>query len=62
MCPYYKRKGGIMTLVGVYVDDLLVIAPRPSLVEEFFASMSVLSVKDLGRGQEVSGDARGAGR
>ncbi|KAG2913918.1 hypothetical protein PC119_g7839 [Phytophthora cactorum] len=48
MCPYYKRKGGNMTLVGVYVDDLLVTASRPSLVEEFFASMSVLSVKDLG--------------
>ncbi|KAG3089487.1 hypothetical protein PI124_g126 [Phytophthora idaei] len=33
MCLYYKRKGEDMTLVGVYVDDLLVTASRPSLVE-----------------------------
>ncbi|KAG2790690.1 hypothetical protein PC129_g17557 [Phytophthora cactorum] len=33
MCLYYKRKGEDITLVGAYVDDLLVTASRPSLVE-----------------------------
>lgn len=49
MCLYYKREGEEMTIVGVYVDDLLVTASKVELVNAFFRSMNVLFVKDLGK-------------
>ena len=48
MCLYYKYKGETCTVVGVYVDDLLVTGTEQSAVDEFFAEMSSLSIKDLG--------------
>lgn len=49
MCLYHKRDGNDMTIVGVYVDDLLVTASKPDLVEDFFVTMNILSIKDLGK-------------
>ena len=48
MCLYYKYKNESCTVVGVYVDDLLVTGTEQSAVDEFFAEMSSLSIKDLG--------------
>jgi hypothetical protein len=42
MCLYYKRDGNDMAIVGVYVDDLLVTASKPDLVEDFFVAMKIL--------------------
>ena len=47
MCLYYKYKGETSTVVGVYVDDLLVTGTEQSAVDDFFAEMSSLSIKDL---------------
>ncbi|CAI5727355.1 unnamed protein product [Peronospora destructor] len=47
MCRY-KYKGKTCTVVGVYVDDLLVAGTEQSDVDEFFEEMSLLSIKDLG--------------
>jgi hypothetical protein len=49
MCLYYKRDGDDMTIVGVYVDDLLATASKPDLVEDFFVAMRILPIKDLGK-------------
>uniref|UniRef100_A0AAV1T532 Integrase catalytic domain-containing protein n=1 Tax=Peronospora matthiolae TaxID=2874970 RepID=A0AAV1T532_9STRA len=48
-CLYIRHDGGELTIVGVYVDDLLVTATSQDKVEEFFKAMSVLSIKDLGQ-------------
>ena len=48
MCLYFNYKGKICTVVGVYVDDLLVTCTRQSAVDEFFKDMASLSIKDLG--------------
>lgn len=47
-CLYSKGDSTTITLVGVYVDDLLVIAKRVCNVNQFFSDMKVLEVKDLG--------------
>ena len=47
MCLYYKYKSETCTVVGVYVDALLVTGTEQSAVD-FFAEMSSLSIKDLG--------------
>ncbi|GMF48730.1 unnamed protein product [Phytophthora fragariaefolia] len=49
MCLYYKLDGNDMAIVGVYVDDLLVTASTPDLVEDFFVAMNILPIKDLGK-------------
>ncbi|CAI5703653.1 unnamed protein product [Peronospora effusa] len=41
-------KGETCTVVGVYVDDLLVTGTEQGAVDEFFMEMSSLSIKDLG--------------
>ncbi|CAI5705437.1 unnamed protein product [Peronospora effusa] len=48
MCLYFKYVGDTCTVVGVYVDDLLVTGTDPSAVENFFKDMAGLSIKDLG--------------
>ena len=48
MCLYFKYKGKTCTVVGVYVDDLLVTGTEQSAVDEFFKDMISLSIKDLG--------------
>lgn len=45
---YYKYKGDVCTVVGVYVDDLLVTGTKQSIVDDFFVAMKTLSIKDLG--------------
>lgn len=47
MCKYYKRDGQDLTIVGVYVKDLLVQL-RDKAVEQFFDAVSLLSIKNLG--------------
>lgn len=45
---YFNCDEGELTIVEVYVDNFLVTAYRQTKVEEFFDSMSVLFIKDLG--------------
>ncbi|KAE8889350.1 hypothetical protein PF007_g14784 [Phytophthora fragariae] len=47
-CLYYKRDAGGVTLVGVYVDDLVVTGTSNVRVDAFFEDMAVLELKDLG--------------
>ena len=44
-----------MTIVGVYVDDLLVTATLQSPVEDFHKAMHSLSIKDLGQMRKFLG-------
>ena len=48
MLLYFKYKGKICTVVGVYLDDLLVTGTEPSAVDDFFKDMTSLSIKNLG--------------
>ena len=48
MCLYFKYEGNKCTVVGVYVDDLLVTGTESSAVDNFFTDMACLSIKDLG--------------
>ncbi|OWZ16104.1 Methylmalonate-semialdehyde dehydrogenase [Phytophthora megakarya] len=47
-CLYFKADSSGTTLVGTYVDDLLVTGTSTERVDAFFAEMQVLSLKDLG--------------
>nr|CCA24594.1 PREDICTED: copia proteinlike putative [Albugo laibachii Nc14] len=49
MCLYLKHQDSETTIVGVYVDDLLVTVSKIILVREFFDEMRSLSIKDLGQ-------------
>ena len=55
MCLYYKHQGDDVTIVGVYVDDLLVTESSPRMVELFFEAMACLSIKDLGEVRKFLG-------
>uniref|UniRef100_A0AAV1VL46 Reverse transcriptase Ty1/copia-type domain-containing protein n=1 Tax=Peronospora matthiolae TaxID=2874970 RepID=A0AAV1VL46_9STRA len=55
MCQYYKHQGQEWTIVGAYVDDLLVTGTKQCAVDEFFAGMETLSIKDLGVVQKFLG-------
>ncbi|POM77293.1 LOW QUALITY PROTEIN: Integrase catalytic core protein [Phytophthora palmivora] len=48
MCVYFRRKDGVLLVVGVYVDDLLVAGTKQEAVDAFFAELASLSVKKLG--------------
>ena len=48
MCLYFKKLKKDLVVVGIYVDDLLVTATKPHLVDEFFQDMKILQIKDLG--------------
>ncbi|KAE8950543.1 hypothetical protein PR001_g34117, partial [Phytophthora rubi] len=45
---YVKIEEDDMTLVGVYVDDILVTATSVEKVDKFFQDMQVVELKDLG--------------
>lgn len=47
-CLYFKADRSGTTLVGTYVDDLLVTGTSTERVDAFFADIQVLSLKDLG--------------
>ncbi|GMF22011.1 unnamed protein product [Phytophthora fragariaefolia] len=47
-CIYVRGSGADLTLVGVYVDDLLVTGASEAKVDKFYTDMSVLDVKNLG--------------
>nr|CCA20790.1 LTR retrotransposon like protein putative [Albugo laibachii Nc14] len=55
MCLYFLHQNGDVTVVDVYADDLLVTASNPEMVEAFFKSMNVLSMKDLGEVRKFLG-------
>ena len=48
ICLYFNRNQSGTTIVGVYVDDLLVTGTNTTFVDQFFQDMHVLEVKDLG--------------
>ncbi|OWZ08671.1 putative mitochondrial protein [Phytophthora megakarya] len=48
LCMYKRGSGSDLTIVGVYVDDLLVTGAKVANVDKFFKDMKVLDVKDLG--------------
>lgn len=47
-CMYAKIEVDGTTLVGVYVDDLLVTGTSGATVDKFVADMQVVELKDLG--------------
>ncbi|KAE9246385.1 hypothetical protein PF004_g4823 [Phytophthora fragariae] len=47
-CLYVKIEEDDMTLVGVYVDDILVTTTSVEKVDKFFQDMQVVDLKDLG--------------
>ncbi|KAE9007332.1 hypothetical protein PF005_g12321 [Phytophthora fragariae] len=47
LCLYYKHDANGVTLVGVYVGDLLVTGTSEARVDEFFGQMVVLKLKSL---------------
>ncbi|GMF41124.1 unnamed protein product [Phytophthora fragariaefolia] len=47
-CMYVKVEDDGTTLVGVYVDDLLVTGTSTAKVDKLFADMQVVELKDLG--------------
>lgn len=48
MCLYFKKEKGEITVVGIYVDDLLVTGTSKACVDKFFQEAKVLDVKALG--------------
>lgn len=48
MCLYIKDTDRNVTVVGVYVDDVLVTGTSTDVVERIFDSMVSLAIKDLG--------------
>ncbi|POM57760.1 Mitochondrial Carrier (MC) Family, partial [Phytophthora palmivora] len=47
-CVYVMADEGGITVVGTYVDDLLVTTTSAPHVDSFFGDMAVLEIKDLG--------------
>ena len=52
---YYKSQGDDVTVVDVYVDDLLVTASSPKMVELFFEAMACLMIINLGEVRKFLG-------
>jgi hypothetical protein len=48
LCLYYKREDANISVVGIYVDDLLATATSASMTNELFTNLKALDVKDLG--------------
>lgn len=49
MCAYYRYKAGVLIVVGIYVDDLLVMGTQQHAVDVFFEELKSLDIKDLGK-------------
>ena len=49
MCLYRNKDGEDVVVVGVYVDDLISTSTNVVAVDNLFACLCSLSVKDLGR-------------
>ncbi|CAI5729482.1 unnamed protein product [Peronospora destructor] len=63
-CIFYKVDSGGTTVIGTYVDDLLVTATSTGRVDAFFDDMQALELKDLGEaakflGMQVEPDGAG---
>ncbi|CAI5723091.1 unnamed protein product [Peronospora destructor] len=48
MCLYMKKADASVTIVGVYVDDVLATGTSIDVADQFFESMVSLEIKDLG--------------
>jgi hypothetical protein len=48
MCLYHKWIKNEVILVGVYVDDLLIVSTRVELVSKLFEDQEELRLKNLG--------------
>jgi hypothetical protein len=64
LCLYYKRDEDGLTVIGVYVDDLLVTATSEERKKELFERLRQLQVKNLGAvtkflGMRVAHDTKG---
>ena len=55
MCSYFKRSKCDMTIIDVYVDELLETTSSAAMVHELFLSMGTLSIKDLGEVRKFIG-------
>ncbi|GMF42894.1 unnamed protein product [Phytophthora fragariaefolia] len=55
MCVYYRRREGVLVVVGVYVDDPLVRGMEQQAVDAFFGELTELSIKDLGPASKFLG-------
>lgn len=54
-CLYHKSDADGTTLVGTYVDDLLVTGTSNQCVDAFFSQMKCLESKDLGLAEKFLG-------
>ncbi|CAI5705566.1 unnamed protein product [Peronospora effusa] len=54
-CIFYKVDSGGTTVIGTYVDDLLVTATSTGRVDAFFHDMQVLELKDMGEAAKFVG-------
>ena len=48
LCLYVKAQGKDMTVIGIYVDDLLIVGTTDDTVKAAFKELNELKVKDLG--------------
>ncbi len=48
ICLYYKREDSNIAIAGIYVDDLLVTTTSALIINDLFAKLKALEVKDLG--------------
>ncbi|KAE8991327.1 hypothetical protein PR001_g21255 [Phytophthora rubi] len=54
-CVYFRRQGGVLLVVGVYVADLSVTCTQQDAVDAFFSELTVLSIMDLGPASKFLG-------
>ena len=54
-CLYYRQVEGKKQLIGIYVDDLIVVSQEPSSNSKIFTELKELEVKDLGEASKVLG-------
>ncbi|KAG3156636.1 hypothetical protein PC128_g21833 [Phytophthora cactorum] len=55
LCVYFRKRGGVLVVVGVYVDNLLVTGTRQDAVDASFEELASLSIKNLGRAHKFLG-------
>ena len=54
-CLYYKRDGGELVIVDVYVDELLATEMSVAAVESFFVRLASRSIKGLDHVNKIMG-------
>ncbi|KAG3006392.1 hypothetical protein PC120_g17375 [Phytophthora cactorum] len=56
LCVYFRKRGGVLVVVGVYVDDLLVTGTRQDAVDTFIEELASLSIENLWQSSQVPGN------